>query len=203
MPAIFDYVTFGSTVSFRNSDFSNGLDIQNTNFKEHPNFLRSKIEFIGSNRETFRSIKNAFDKVGNHIEANKYFALELKKYKDELYDEKNKDATRREKFVFYLNEKVSDFGQDYWKPIKLLILSVLIYSFLIIGHERNWLYQMYPEVNGIFSIISSLVNSIAKGFIPFHKILRDGMEFISLIFGLILSGLIWQTVVAIKRHTRR
>ena len=57
-------------------------DLENINLKESPNFLNTKIEPKNTNRETFRITKDSFDKIGNHIEANKFFVYEMKKHKE-------------------------------------------------------------------------------------------------------------------------
>ncbi len=197
--ARFEYVTFMSTASFKNSTFNHGLDLATSIFKENPNFLNSEISLTGSNRETFRLIKNSFDKIGNHIEANQYFASEMKLYRMELL---NTDKTK-EKFIHNLNYYISEYGQNYWRPIWITLLVLFVFYLITIGFEKNYLYKIYPDVNNTISSISSTLNNFAKGFIPFKKVLKEGMELLSLFFGIILSGLTWQIIVAVKRQTRR
>ena len=197
--AKFTYATFLSFVNFRNTNFYSGLDIENINLKEAPNFLNTNINEKYSNRETFRIIKNSFDKIHNYIEANKYFAYEMHKYKEEL---KGANKTQ-EKLILFLNEKISNYGQSYIRPIFYMIVTSIIYYLLILGYENNILYEIHPSINGIFERISSFVNNISKNILPFSKTLKAGMEFVSLIFYIIFASLIWQTLVAVKRHTRR
>jgi len=84
--AKFEYATFLDFTNFRNTKFLSGLDMEKINLKEYPNFLGSFIEYQNTNRETFRILKYSYDKIGNHIQANKYFSLEMKKHKVELKD---------------------------------------------------------------------------------------------------------------------
>lgn len=44
---------------------------------------------------------------------------------------------------------------------------------------------------------------IAQYLTPFKDALVPGMEAVSVIFYIILSTLIWQTIVAVKRYTKR
>ena len=81
---MFEYVTFLSFTNFRNTTFYSGLNLENSNLKEAPNFLNIDINPKFTNRETFRIIKNSFDKIGNNIEANKFFVFEMNKYEEEL-----------------------------------------------------------------------------------------------------------------------
>lgn len=74
---------------------------------------------------------------------------------------------------------------------------------LILGHEGNLLYNLVPSANEAISSVSNVLNGIAANIIPFKKLLREGMEFTSLVFYIIFASLIWQTIVAVKRHTQR
>lgn len=194
----FKYVTFLSFVNYRNAIFHGGLDLENTNLKESINFLKAEIKSDNTNRETYRIIKNSFDLVGNNIEANKYFALEMKQYKKELTNKK----VSQEKFIFWLNEKISNFGMSYIRPIFLIFIFAFIYQLIIIGYENNYLYTIFPKYNYQISSVSDFFNDIASNIIPFGRFLSKGLEFVSLIFYIIFASLIWQAVVSIKKHTR-
>lgn len=198
--ARFEYVTFKNEVNFRNTHFNDGLDIAHANFDSEPKFLNAEIDITFTTRETFRSIKHSFDSIGNYLDANKYFALEMKKYKKEL---ENPGSRKQEKILFWFNEKISDFGQDYWRPIRIFLYSALVYFVLYLGYEYRWLYIINPTISETATLVSKYANMFALSIMPFKKMLTEGMEFISLIFYIWYSILIWQTIVAVKRHTRR
>lgn len=199
--ATFTYATFLSFVNFRNAKFYGGLDLENTNLKESPNFLNIEINEKHSNRETFRIIKDAFDSVGNNLEGNKFFAYEMRKYREEL----NKTDKCAEKFIFFLNEKISNFGQSYVRPIVLMIITAIVFSLLTFGYEHNVLYLLSDNecLNFDLMIASGILNGLAKSILPLHRFLKEGMEFLSVIFYIIYVSLTWQTLVALKRHTKR
>ncbi|MBJ9559766.1 hypothetical protein [Citrobacter sp. FDAARGOS_156] len=197
--SVFKFVTFIGFTNFRNSKFYQGLDLEDTNLKEAPNFLNIELLSGNTNRETLRIIKNSFDKIGNHIEANKFFVLEMSKYKQEL----SKKPLNQEKLIFWLNEKTSNFGQSYLLPIFWVVIFSIIYYLIILGYESNLLYRLMPYANEKIKLVSSVFNGVAASIIPFKSLLRDGMEFISLLFYIIFASLIWQIIVAVKRHTRR
>ena len=161
--------------------------------------MKTNIDEKNTNRETFRIVKSSFDEIHNYIEANKYFSYEMKKYKEEL---KGTNKTQ-EKVILFLNEKISNYGQSYVKPIFYMIATSIIYYLLILGYENNILYEIHPSSNGFLEKISSSVNNVSKNILPFSKALKSGMEFVSLLFYIIFASLIWQTLVAVKRHTRR
>lgn len=199
--SIFRYVTFLSFVNFRNTTFNSGLDLENANLKEAPNFLNIKLYSNSTNRETLRIIKDSFDKIGNYIEGNKFFALEMKKYKQEL--ELSDKKYLQEEIIFFLNENISNFGQSYLKPIGWILFFAFIHYLLVIGYENNCLYKVIPAYNDEISLVSGFFNGIAENITLFKRFLREGMEFVSLVFHIIFGSLIWQTIVAVKRHTRR
>lgn len=153
-----------------------------------------------TNRETLRIIKNSFDKIGNHIDANKFFVKEMMRYKQDLFKDK---SITQEKLVFLFNEKVSSFGQSYLKPLYLFLGAIIIYSLLVYGHENNWLYKICPSLNDIISSVSYFLNYPVKNIITYSKFLRPGMELLSLIFYIVFAVLTWQIIVAIKRHTKQ
>lgn len=194
----FIYATFRSFSSFRDAKFYSGLDLSRINLKEQPNFFQTEISGNNTNRETFRIIKNSFDKNGNHIEANNYFIQEMKAYKREL--KKGEDNRYSEKIVIYLNEWISSFGQSYWRPIRILILSIILYNLCFYLQK----YYFVSEQSKFYWLVN-FANQSSKNFLPFVNFLKEkqGMEFISLLFYIWFSVLIWQIVVAIKRHTIR
>ena len=198
--AVFKYTTFESFSNFREAKFYSGLDFERVNLKEQPNFLKAIVEKDNTNRETFRIIKNSFDDVGNKLEANKFFAEEMAVYKKELDD----DGDKWDRLVYRANEEISDFGRSYIKPSVLLFLSLIIYTSLLSIHEsffEHYTYFLHPWVD----CLSVQANEVAQNLLPFSRFLekKNGIEFVSLLFYIWFGILIWQIVVAVKRHTQR
>lgn len=197
--AKFVYTTFMSFSNFRSTIFLSGLDIESANLKERPNFLKTKISPKNTKRETFRIIKKSFDDVGNQMEANRFFVEEMKAYNKEL-----DDGNKWDRLVYLANEEISDFGGSYTKPIKLLLLSIVIYTSWLSIHQSYFEEHIY-FIHPWFDCLSKLANNSAKNFLPFSRFLvgKNGMEFISLVFYIWFGILIWQIIVAVKRHTQR
>jgi hypothetical protein len=195
----FEYVTFLNFTNFRKAKFYNGLDLENTNLKESPNFLNAEINFTNTNRETYRIIKHSFDKIGNQIEANKYFSYEMKKYKEEL----KKSGSKSELLIFWLNESISNYGVSYLKPAFLMFLFAFIYYLSIVGYEHNILYQHDEVTNSRIEGFVRRLNLFAKGIPPYGKLLKEGMELVTLIFHIAFLTCTWQFIVAVKRRTKR
>lgn len=198
-PVRFISTTFSSHACFNGSNFRTGLEIDTSNIQSVINFHRAEIEYLGTSRETYRIIKNSFDSIGNYLEGNRYYAYELRSYYSEL---KYMKGYRKEKYLYFLNYYSSNFGQNYLLPIGWILLFGLIHTLLSIGYENNWLYQI-QILNPIFSFLSKWLNLFASSLLPFGRFLREGMEFVSLVFYIIYVVLIWQTIVAVKRHSRR
>jgi len=198
--AFFIYVTFLNSANFRNANFLSGLDFELVTLSASLNFLNSYVPLHNTNRETFRIIKDSFQKIGNNIEANKFFVYEMKKYREELRHAKGRG---QEKVIFCLNDWISDFGECYWKPAILFFITTILYKCVIWGYNKDLLYKICPPFNGFICASAELFNSLVRDIPHFSKVLRSGMEFVSFIFYLFFVILIWQTVVAVKRHVRR
>lgn len=196
----FVYTTFMSFSNFRNTVFLSGLDFENVNLKEQPNFLKTNINPNNTNRETFRIIKYSFDSKGNALEANRFFVQEMKAFKHEFKEE----GDFWDKLVYNVNDLISEFGRNYIRPIIWLVASLILYTILLYFHDwyfDNHNYFIHPW----FDTLSVYANSAARNFLPFSKFLesKSGFEFISLFFYIWFGILIWQIIVAVKRHTQR
>ncbi|MBE0508803.1 MAG: hypothetical protein IBX50_19125 [Marinospirillum sp.] len=202
--AVFYYASFSGHASFRGSKFFGGLDLDRADFSGEANFLG--VDADGGNiknttRETYRLIKHSFDKIGNHLEANKFFAKEMDKYREEVSG--NKSLPLWDRAVFHINKNASDFGQNYLLPLVWLVYFSSVFYFLYWVHDyEKWLETPQKFTCGASGYYAN-INCFASKFTPFKQFLVPGMEFLSLIFYVIFAILIWQTVVALKRHTRR
>lgn len=197
---IFKYVTFMTASNFKNTYFFYSLDFENVDLREQPNFLKSYVNSYNTNRETFRIIKNSFDSRGNTLEANRFFVLEMKAFKQELKEE----GSYWDKIVYNMNDFLSEFGANYIRPIVILLVSIVLYTIIDYFHKDYFSSHDY-FVSGSLEPFWEFLNDLAKNFLPFSKFLakKDGLEFISLLFYIWFAVLIWQIIVSIKRHTQR
>lgn len=198
--AIFKFVTFMTASNFKKVNFHYGLDFENVDLREQPNFLKSNINPHNTNRETFRIIKYSFDSRGNTLEANRFFVQEMKAFKNELKEE----GDFWDKLVYNVNDLISEFGRNYIRAIIWLIISLILYTILLYLHD--WYFDNFDYfIWGKLEWIWIFLNDIAKNFLPFSRFLesKSGFEFISLFFYIWFGILIWQIIVAVKRHTQR
>lgn len=185
--AEFEYIIFEKFASFRGSIFNKGLDLDYTSGDKEINFfgingLESKESKNKTSRETYRIIKNNFEKNGNKIEANKYHALELDQRRRELA--KNKWKNKLDYIVFKLHDLSSEHSTNWFLALFwIFILSIFTNKFL--GHELN--------VNNLFQYINIL--SSVKDF-------NDSYP--AMVLNKVLLGyLYYQFLTAVRKDTRK
>ncbi|MDR2790008.1 MAG: hypothetical protein LBB59_03420 [Campylobacteraceae bacterium] len=202
----FEYVTFLNSANFRNTTFCNGLLFDRTNTKESPNFLGIKIiepenveQILNRLRETYRIIKYSFDKIGNTIEANKFYEYEMNKYKQELKVKNKLWYNSQEGFVFAFNSFISNFGQKWHKPFMLIIVALLVRYFSLLLVKNDIISCSTIKICHIVEFLNELVEPLSF----LKTISANGMEFVTLICNVFIGICIWHTVIAFKRHTKR
>lgn len=186
----------------KNCKFLSGLDLSGATYNQGCIAVNLEIEEKRTYRDTYRILKSSLDKSGNVIDANNYYGLELKKYHEYLRKNKNK-SNFWERFLLLIYKHSSDYGQNFYKPLKYLLYFAVGFAIINYGYEQNWLYNIFPPMNSLISTPIQIVNYISKSIIPFKNILVEGIEFLSLLFYLIFSVLIWSMILAIKRKTKR
>lgn len=149
----FTYATFESFVNFRYARFDNGLNFELVNLKDYPNFLGVFIEKGNTTKETFRIVKHSLDKIGNKVEADHFFRLEMSKHKDSL------NVFSEEWIVFWFNAVFSNFGRTFVRPL-LIFIGLLIIEYGIIELTKSMCVNYYVEI----------LNTLAK-LSPFSKLL--------------------------------
>lgn len=134
---------------------------------------------------------------------------------------------RRARWVFNTNELISEFGENYFRPFFILIFSVIVYTLITLWnkcyfkkHEyvtswdwvnnaswAKWYFESHDYFMSWqwFDVISKFLNEFAVNVLPFRIFVKDrnGIEFISLFFYIWFAILIWQIIIAVKRHTQR
>lgn len=206
---ILKYVTFYSFINFRNAVFNQPLDLRNSNRKEQPNFLDAKFTGTAAkntDRETFRIIKHSFDAVGNHIEANKYFAHEMQAYRRELKKEATEGRGRhwRERFLLGVNAVASKHGQNYLCASAWFFAVIGIIALVLANDKYKWCIASAPIQRGLY-FFGDALNGFALGFLPLGAVFegKEHLAFFLFFATLALSGITWHLLVAIRRHSKR
>ena len=243
-------------VEFHNTYF-NELDISKAiKIIDKVSFANSKLSFINwgevkeikASRDFFRELKFVYDENHNYIEANKFYSIEMKKFKDELI-EKDKDGNFfeknfnnfQDKIIFYIGEKLSNFSQSWILPLLwiftftlsifilqeiiksssffkvfilfiLFIFSWIIYNCIFEKNEDNK-FDIYQHIFLIFAMLVYIVcfSSIESVLHFFHiqsysdyqKINQNSIFALWFFHKLMLSFIVYQFVIALRRQTRR
>ena len=146
-----DYINFAYT------EFKEKLDLTKVNIKDEANFLNIKIKNL--NRETARIIKHSFEKQDNIIEANKFYALEMKERAKELNDKNNKDKNFIDWLVFKIHGISSNHSQDWILALFWIINITLVTTFLQFElAEENILFYFISIT--IISLILLFIGSL-------------------------------------------
>ena len=150
------------------------------------------ISTINANQSTFRQLKFVNDSQANYIEANNFYMMEMKKYKQSL---ENKKGFSQEKVVFWLSENISNFGQSWVKPLVLIVLTNISFYYIARIHQFCIL-----NIENLKCTIDSFV--IFVGF----KLPKE--EFCGvlewwLINKIVVGILFYYLIIALKRKTKR
>lgn len=201
-----NYVTFYSFINFRSAVFNQPLDLRNTNRQDQPNFLDARFSsqaLQGTDRETFRIIKQSFVAVNNQIEADRIYALEMEAYRSEL---KRNKGSLKERFLLGFNACISNHGQNYTRATFWLFVCISLIALVLANDqpENQWVPTYIPMPDWWLSM-TQMLNGFALGFLPFST-LYEGREHLALFIMLAtfgLSGITWQLLVALRRHSRK
>jgi hypothetical protein len=202
----FDNVTFESAISFRESKFDCPLDMRGTDRAREPDFLDtqfSKDALSKMDREAFRIIKHSFHSVGNHIEANRYFAHEMNAYRRELRGcaDRKSWGVCRERFLLWVNAVVSDHGQNYLRAATWLVVTVVVSGVVLATFESDD-EPMLPEP---FVPLAEAADTVAMGFLPLRGVIagRENLAFFIVVATFLISVFTWHLLVAVRRHSKR
>lgn len=144
-------------VIFGNFDISeaNTKEISNTSFSgSHLNSVNwGNINKINSSRDIFRQLKSLNDEKANYVDANNFFVKEMKEYKKELRNYSLFSSWWEEKIVFFVNEKISNFGRSWFQSLIWFLLVSLIFFNWIEVIKKQYDASFYIVNIGLFGII--------------------------------------------------
>lgn len=197
----FKYTIFNSLVYFQDVVIQGKLNLKSTIFKDEVNFLGIKKQDDKKlepnnieNRETARIIKHSFEKLDNIIEANKFYALEMKAREKELiFLKKPLDW-----IIFKLHRLSSYNSQNWILPICWVLLLSFIYC-----NGLNLVKNSF--IDTLFNLYySNILNNMANSINPFSIMTgKESLTFDTLTYKSIIAYLIYQFIVSIRQNTRR
>lgn len=192
----FDYCVFDENVFLNEAVIYKTIDLKSAIFKKEINVLQIKNQNRNSlkalniaNRETSRIIKNSFEKQNNIIEANKFYALEMDKRRQEL----SFCGNISEWLIFYIHKLSSNNSQSW--PLVL----IWIFAISMLGVENN---NPCSICNNITCIIHYF-DRVGESFQAIFKFDSDEITFMKLLLKVVMGYLIYQFIVSIRQNTRR
>lgn len=168
----FKNVNFSNIVSFINSEFNKELvfsyvifdetvlfsQVNCKEFRIHCSYFRNEVDFLNfkvenCNRETARIIKDSFEQQNNIIEANKFYALEMKEREKELDKDKENGKNFFEWLVFKVHGLSSNHSQD-WLQVLYWIISLgfvfSLFNFYTLQVDNKFIHFELNKVLGYF-----------------------------------------------------
>lgn len=152
-------------------------------------------------RDSYRIFKNVAEYNNDSVIANKFFSKEMEIYMLEL---KKFWRNKKDYFILKIQKFISDFWQNWMKPLWLLILLALITTF----NTEIYLNYFY-KLNGIF-IKWEYFKSFLLFLYPLYWIKKDFLDnFDSLmilwfmIYKILYWIFLWHLIISLKRITKR
>lgn len=182
---IFEYTTFEKPSNFVKAIFLKGFDLENINSKEEINFYGIEIlDKTTTSQETYRIIKNQFEKLNNKIEANKYHTLEMEQHRKDIW---NKD---------YITFKLLSDG------------IVSFFHWASSNHSSNWILALFwifmVSLITSWSLDSVTVDNVFKYINILSKIEDFNCSYIAMTLNKVSLGyLYYQFLTAVRKDTRK
>lgn len=170
----------------------------------------SKIE---ANRDTFRQLKAANEDQKNYIQANEFYGQEMNEYGKEI---KGKPERIQDRITFWAGKHVSDFSNNWVKPIWWFIGLGLVF-YLICWPIQHWgefgvlSRWWHSEVGArgdiglIFDLAWKFLNSFARFINPLYfgaSEKYNSVFFIWMLHKILAGFVIYQFIVSLRRKTR-
>ncbi|MDX4060646.1 hypothetical protein Q6A89_08990, partial [Aliarcobacter skirrowii] len=148
----FNENTFLDRLDFIDVEIKNKIDLQNSFIPTNSSFfgLKSSKGIVDvANRETARKIKDSFEKQNNIIEANKYYALEMKKREEEL----EKDLKSGKNFFDWLVFKIHGISSNHSQDWLLTLFWIISFTFLSVSIEKIFSSSLTSSDKGVLSFL--------------------------------------------------
>lgn len=187
--AEFKYVIFEKFTSFRGSKFNKGINLEYTSSDEEINFYGMEIlDKTTTSQETYRIIKNQFEKLNNKIEANKYHTLEMEQHRRNIWER-----------IF----------NDCNSFLKLLPDGIVLFIHkLSSNHSNNWFLALFwifiVSFVTSWSLDSVTVDNVFKYINILSKIEDFNCSYIAMTLNKVSLGyLYYQFLTAVRKDTRK
>lgn len=182
-----DDSSFEDNVFFNQCKFSYELNLEDTIFYEKADFFKINLEKGVSNRETARIIKDSFEQQNNIIEANKFYALEMKEREKEL----ERDIKEGKNFFEWLVFKIHGLSSNHSQDWLLALFWIFIVGFIASYYDFNLIQNSKAEY--IHYNLTSIFKTISLIFIILFidRLCKIKDKFVNISYFIISSYLIY------------
>jgi hypothetical protein len=214
-------LTSFSTVRLFDNIFSN-IRYTNMQWKEAievGEFHNDKIVEIAKKRDTYRVLKNVAHSNNDQPQSLLFYSKEMQHHKDLTIKDKCKSTSFDRYYLkdifcinnggwikegrlsdiitLIFNEKTNSFGLDWWQPIKLILLFSLLFYFLLLLSLNTDNATLYWKNYFVFLNPAHAVEFIAENKWTGYS------YFIDFSFRIIEGLLLYQTIVAFRKFTKK
>jgi hypothetical protein len=108
-------------------------------------------------------LKLALDSQKDYINANKFYALEMRAYEKQLKEEGCTKDNWQDRIVFTFHKWISNFGISYIRPLIILMLITNLMVYLSLINNQN--KEFFPWISSPLSLASLHLVSFASIYI--------------------------------------
>lgn len=180
----FKYTKFGEKSIFSKMVVKGKLNLKDAIFEDSAKFLevsskpRIEVPINVANRETARIIKDFYEKSNNIIEANRFYALEMKEREKEL------SANKWANFPDYITFKIHAITSNHSQSWLLSLYWIIVVSFIYVNLKSIFLSSMLVS-HLLFYFAFALI--IYDFFIKYKRKISQMFFRLFIIFLLLLS----------------
>ena len=191
----FAYVSFDSSINFRNATLKNGFDLDKINLSNDSNInfynlkgLDTTKSINNTSQETYRIIKYHLDSIGNKIDSNKYHSLELLKKHNNIWNSNEISPILLFDGIISAINCTSSYFSKYWiLPLFWIFIVSVITSFCI-SYNNMFDYEYQVQYLSILALEGIKLKDTPWVFL-FHKVS--------------LGYLYYQFLTAVKKDTKK
>ncbi len=150
---------------------------------------------LSKQRDSYRVLKNVALRNNDHPQAVKFYAKEMEFYSKLLKE--NKSYSHSDRATLWFNKHTNNFGLSFWKPLGLLLSFSIVFYFFVLwsfldGYDSKYWKNIFEFLN------------------PTHKVLfineyhwSSWSYFLDFLFRIIEGLLIYQTIQAFRKYSRK
>ncbi len=154
----------------------------------------SNKNILEKQQDTYRTLKNVAQLNNDQPQAIKFYAKEMKSYKD-LIKHNKAGYSLSDRVTLWFNDLTNDFGLSWWKPLLILLFLITpIFYFLLLWCSNIPIFNLHH-----WQYVVQFLNPIHKfdwvvGFFP---------NLIDILFRALEGLLLYQVITAFRKYSKK